>query len=116
VATVYRDGKQFVVLDRQSRQLVRETPATPMAAVSDAFKRHHFPWRDVDPHAHLFRPWSLGTGELPDSVNAVLTARQAALKNKSTQQVDELRAAVEKLGYVVRDEGHRQFWRPLVRS
>jgi hypothetical protein len=115
-ATVYADGKEFVVLDGKSRQLLRETPAAPMTAVANAFTRHRFPWRDSDPYAELFRLWSLGTGDLPDAVNSILSARQAALRNKSTQEVADLRDAVQKLGYVVRDEDNRQYWRPLVRS
>jgi len=116
VDAVFVDGRRLVVLDRESRQLVRDTHQASAAVLAGAFRAYGYPWRDADPYADLFRRWVPGTPDLPAATNAVLAAREVALKKKAGRDVDDLRDAVEKLGVTVRDEGARQFWRPLVRS
>jgi len=115
-STVHVDGGELVVLGRDSRQLLRETLPGRADVVGEAFRRHGYTWSPKDPHQGLYTSWTGGSGDLPDAVDAVLRARQDALDAKSKQQVGQLRVAVEELGYTVRDEGGRQFWRPLVRS
>ena len=85
------------------------------ASFAAAFRRHGYPWHAHDPYADLFRRWVPDSGHLPPPVDAVLAARGTALRKKARTEARELRDAVEKLGFVVRDEGDRQFWRPLVR-
>jgi hypothetical protein len=46
----------------------------------------------------------------------VLKARELALRKRAGRDVAELRDEAQKLGFVVRDDGVRQYWRPLVRS
>ena len=46
----------------------------------------------------------------------MLSARAVVLRKKAAQEAGELRTTLEKLGYSVRDDGDKQFWRPLVRS
>ncbi|HKA67590.1 MAG TPA: hypothetical protein VKG85_00585 [Actinomycetes bacterium] len=116
IASVFLDGKTLVALDHESRQLVRETHEMPKPALAAAFERHGYPWQDADPHADRYREWLADAPELPPAVNAVLAARQVALYKKAHQEAGQLRTAVQNLGFVVRDEGARQFWRPLVRS
>ena len=116
VDTVFLDGKKLVVLDRESRQLASEPHRAPGAALERAFRSHGYPWRDADPYAGLYRRWSSNTPDLPPAVNAVLAAREAALRRKAGRDIRDLREAVQKLGFGVRDEGAKQYWRPLVRS
>jgi hypothetical protein len=56
------------------------------------------------------------TGLLPVAADAVLSARAVALRKKAGKEAGELRDTLQKLGYAVRDDGDKQFWRPLVRS
>lgn len=116
VDAVFLDGKQLVVLDRESRQLVRESQEARPAEVGRAFRAHGYPWLDGDPYVELYRRWVPDTPDLPATVNAVLAARGIALKQRVARDVAELRDEVQKCGFVVRDEGDRQYWRPLVRS
>lgn len=116
IASVFLDSKTLVVLDPESRQLLRETHEAPKPTLAAAFERHGYPWRDSDPYADRYHQWVADAPELPAAVNAVLAARQVALGKKARQEAGQLRTAVEKLGFVVRDEGARQYWRPLVRS
>ncbi len=116
IDAVFLDGKTLVVLDRESRQLFCDSPRASRAALAKAFRAHGYPWQDADPYAEMYRRWVSDTPDLPPAVNAVLAARETALKKKAGQQVRELRDAVEELGFVVRDEGARQYWRGLVRA
>jgi hypothetical protein len=116
VAAVFLDGKKLVVLDSESRHLARDTPAAPAAALAEAFRAHGYPWHDADPYAALYRRWVPDTPDLPAAVNTVLAVRELVLKRKADQEARDLRDAVEKLGFVVRDEDARQYWRPPVRS
>lgn len=116
VSAVFLDGKKLVVLDLRSCQLVRDRHQAHQATIAAGFRRHGYPWHDHDPYADLFRSWTAATPELPAAANDVLAARQSALKNKAHREIHALSAALEKMGYVIRDEGVHQFWRPLVQS
>lgn len=116
VSAVFVDGPHLVVLDQASRQLVRERHDSTAAKIARAVRAHGYPWRDRDPYEQLYRRWIRDSPDLPGPVNAVLAARETALRNKVRQDIDELRDEVQNLGFVIRDEGHRQYWRPLVRS
>lgn len=116
VDAVFMDGKKLVILDHESRQLLRDTSEERPADVARAFAAHGYPWADADPYADLYRRWVPDTPEVPSAVNALLKAREVALRKKAAEDIAELRLEVEKLGYAVRDEAVRQYWRPLVRS
>jgi hypothetical protein len=117
VDAVFVEGRQLVVLDRDSRQVVRDKLENANhPRVERAFRAHGYPWVNGDPYAGLFRRWVPDVPELPAAVNAVLAARAKALESKSASDAAELRDEVQKLGYTVRDVGRVQHWRPLVKS
>jgi hypothetical protein len=116
VAAAFRNGKNLVVLDHESRPLVDDQHQASPTAIAAAFQAHGYPWLAADPYADLYRRWEPETPELPSEVNAVLAARAIALKKRAGKEAADLRDAAGKLGFVVRDEGSRQFWRPIVRS
>ncbi|MFB6392226.1 hypothetical protein [Polymorphospora lycopeni] len=116
VAAVFVDGTKVVVLDHESRQLLYETHEAAPTVIADAFRGHGYPWRDTDPFTDLYRPWHVHTADLPPAVHDLLAIRASALKKKAHKEVRDLRGAILKLDYAVRDEGTQQYWRPLVRS
>lgn len=119
VHMAFLDGKEIVLQDATSRELVREPHDLfegEARKTSAAFEAHGYPWSaDGDPYRDAFRRWIEDTPELPATVNAVLKARAkaAALGGEGKADVRELRDEVAKLGYVIRDDGHRQYWRPI---
>jgi hypothetical protein len=115
VAAAFLDGKHLVLLDRESRHLVRDPLKAPGPTVARAFREYGYPWRDADPYADHYRRWVPDTPQLPAEANAVLAAREVALKKKARREIRDLRDVVEKFGFAVRDEDTRQYWRPLVR-
>jgi hypothetical protein len=116
VAALYPEGDSLVVLDRESRQAARCMTRARRGALAEAFQQFGYPWRDTDPYANLYQPWNSAADSLPPAVDAVLAARAVAVRKKAAKEAGELRATLEKLGYAVRDDGGKQFWRPLVRS
>ncbi|WP_077058408.1 hypothetical protein [Streptomyces sp. MP131-18] len=117
VDAVFVDGKQLVILDPASRELLRERHESSPAALARGFQEHGYRWAgQSDPYAELYRRWVPGTPDLPPAANAVLRARETALRKKHGDDVAELREEVQKLGFVVRDREDKQYWRPLVRT
>ncbi|WP_432976284.1 YqeB family protein [Dactylosporangium sp. CA-233914] len=116
VDAVFMDGRLLVVLDRESRQVIRDSLENHDSPdVARAFLAHGYPWVDHDPYRELYRRWVPDLPDLPAAVNAVLAARGKALEAGSAADAEELRDEVQKLGYTVRDVGKVQHWRPLVK-
>jgi hypothetical protein len=116
VSAVFLERGRLVVLDGGSREVARESVDIAGDDLIAALRRHGYPWRDGDPHAGTFQRWARTTSGLPPAVHALLSARERALKRDDAVEAAELRRAVEELGFTVRDEGRRQFWRPLQRG
>ncbi|WP_432944998.1 YqeB family protein [Kribbella sp. CA-253562] len=116
VAAVFLDGKELVIQDRDSAELVREKHDQlkgDTAKIGAAFRAHGYPWSDDgDPYADRFRRWVEDDPELPPAVNAVLRARAKA---SEAADLRELRTEIAKLGYVVRDSDKKQYWRAAAR-
>jgi hypothetical protein len=110
VDAVFADGKKLVVLDRGSRQLVRTTSEVTRARLADAFRLHGYPWVEQDPYAELYERWVPDTPDLPAEVNALMSAREVALRKRVAKDAARLRDEVQKLGFVVREDGARQFF------
>ncbi|QFQ99420.1 ABC transporter permease [Streptomyces phaeolivaceus] len=116
VALVFRDGKQLILLGRRSEELVREGCDLNAQALADAFTSRGYTWADSDPYQNEYRRWVPDTPGLPEGANAVLKARSQALAKKGgSEEAQELREELSRLGVVVRDNDKRQFWRLVQR-
>lgn len=113
IAAVFLDGKQLVILGTSGHELARMSGADTPEALADAFRAHGYPWSDSDPYMERYRRWVPDLPELSPSAHALLKAREKALQDKNEKDIAELRDELAKLGYIVRDEGKRQFWRPV---
>jgi hypothetical protein len=113
---VFMRGRLLVMLDQESRQLFHGEPQADPDPIERTFREYGYPWREGDPFDELYQPWVPESGQLPVAAEAVMSARAMALRKKATREAGELRDSLEKLGYVIRDDGDRQLWRPLVRS
>jgi hypothetical protein len=114
IAAVFVDGKQLVVLGTSGHELLRENSDESPARWASAFRKHGYPWsEDGDPYRDQYRRWVPDTPDVPPSVNALLKARERALQKKDRADAGDLRNELAKLGYVVREEGTRQYWRKV---
>ncbi|MEU4806634.1 hypothetical protein [Actinosynnema sp. NPDC023587] len=113
VDAAFLDGKQIVVLGRRQEELARESSDLRPAEIAEAFRGQGYRWLDADPHREDYRRWVPETPGLPTGANALLKAREQALrgKEKSADDARELRDELARLGVVVRDDKNRQYWR-----
>nr|WP_244190552.1 hypothetical protein [Streptomyces caeruleatus] len=117
IDVVVRDGKQLVLLGPDGMELAREACGLSWARVAEAFAQHGYRWADEDPHREEFRRWVPGMPGLPEGADALLRARQEARKKEeNSEDARELRGELLRLGVVIRDEKHRQYWRMPPRS
>lgn len=113
VAAAFLDKDRLVILDAASRQLLRRPTDLEPADLGRGFTAHGYRWLHEDPYVGCYHRWVPGSAELSAAANAVLKAREHALGKKNATDVEELREEAQRLGYVVREEGTRQYWRPL---
>jgi hypothetical protein len=111
VAVVFREKDRLVVLGRTGRELAREPCHLAPARLERALRDRGVVWVARDPYADTYRRWIPGSPEVPAAANAVFAARQAAIRGGDGRDVAELRAELARLGFVVRDEHKRQYWR-----
>ncbi|MFS0838478.1 DUF308 domain-containing protein [Paenibacillus sp. 1P03SA] len=112
VRTVFMDGKQMVILGAAGRELARETYEAPAESLPAALEPFGYPWSgDGDPYRDRYARWVPDMPGVSPPVNALLKARERALQKKEKEEAADLRREIAKLGFVIRDEGTRQYWR-----
>ncbi|MGW4461275.1 YqeB family protein [Micromonospora sp. NPDC004704] len=111
VDLVFLDGKHLVLLDAAGAELAREKSDLKGELLREAFEAHGYRWVDEDPHLAEYRLWVAPVGDLPESVNVLLTARQKALKDGKTGYAARIRTELSHLGFIIRDDKKHQHWR-----
>ena len=111
VAVAFLDSDKLVLLGRTGRELAREPCHLPVKRLAPAFRSHGIAWSDRDPYADAYRRWIPNSPDVPADANAVFAARQEALKGGDDRDIAELREELARLGFVVRDDHKRQYWR-----
>ncbi len=113
IGAVFLDGKELVLLDRQSRELLRDTHDAPAQTLAAGFRAHGYPWQERDPYAGRYHRWLPELPELPPRVHALLATRQVALERRERKDAARLAEEVAQLGYVLRTEDNVQYWRAV---
>ncbi|MCP3775505.1 DUF308 domain-containing protein [Paenibacillus sp. MZ04-78.2] len=112
ISMVFLDGKQLVFLGHAGQELARDKYDWASERIVSALTAHGYAWSpDGDPYKGQYHRWVQDAPDLPPAVNALLKAREKALKNEEGREAKELRSEVAKHGVVVRDEETRQYWR-----
>lgn len=114
VQTIFLDGKQLVILGESGYELARGTIDESPVKVKGGFEQYRYPEvTEGDPYMDLYRRWIPDDPAISSSANAVMRAREKALKEKNKEEIADLRNELAKMGYVVRDEKTRQYWRQV---
>lgn len=112
VSAVFVDGKQLVVLGRETQELIRQRGDLPgKSRLEAAFVAHGYPWQAADPFDNDYRRWVLDSPDLSAEAHALLKARARALEKGDNDDATELRDELSKLRVVVRDRDKRQAYR-----
>lgn len=111
VAYALVDGKELVLLAPDGSLLAAERTDFSPATLQDAFERAGLPWCERDPFDADFRRWVPGAYGLPRGAEPLLTARERALRDWSSDDAAEFARELARFGVVVRTRGRRQWWR-----
>lgn len=113
-ATVFAEGAQLVVQDASGRRrALAPIGDLPIDKLRGALTSHGYAWTEADPFETAFSRWVENAPALPVGADAILVARQRALDKGHEQDAEDFRLELDKVGVVVRDDGKRQFWRPV---
>jgi hypothetical protein len=111
ISTIYIENKQLIILGKNSNELYREVFETKIDTVQETFRTYQYPWKEKDPFEKEYQRWVLGHPDFPEKVNALLYAREHALKEDEKEDAKYLREDLAKLGVVIRDERNGQYVR-----
>ena len=111
VDAVFVESKQIVVLDQHTAEFARKPFEGDQELLATSLTKLGYPWSDGDPHAASYRRWIDESPDLTDAEHFMLRTRAKALSAGDSDEADDLRAELSRVGLVVRDEGHRQYWR-----
>mgnify|MGYP001486942244 CR=1 FL=1 len=112
ITATFVEGKYLVFLGPLGRELARETYDLSVKRLASALDLHGYPFMPLgDPYREQYRRWVADTPDLPPAINALMKARENALQKKDTANAKDLRCEFIKLGYVIREEELRQYWR-----
>lgn len=111
VALAFHERDQLVLIGRTGRELAREPCHLSDRRLREAFGERGIAWSEQDPYASAYRRWVPDLPDVSAAANALLTARQKALTRRDEDDLRDLRDELGRLGYVVRDEGKKQYWR-----
>ncbi|SER68246.1 hypothetical protein SAMN04487944_10842 [Gracilibacillus ureilyticus] len=111
LSSVYMDGKYLVFLNKHGEELYRGRPESKKELVIEAFSQYEYPWEDRDPYEDHYQRWVRDHPDYSRHVNALLAAREKALKDLETKEAEVLRKDLADLGIVIRDKGKRQYVR-----
>ncbi|PRX44507.1 hypothetical protein B0I33_11115 [Prauserella shujinwangii] len=115
VGEVFRDAKDLVILDPDTKEVARHA-ADDLSwdEVRAAFERLGYPWAGTgDPHEREFRRWRDGEPELDEKANGLLRSRARALADKRHGAAADLADELQANGIVVRDRDGAQEYRRL---
>lgn len=112
VDSVFLDRNALVLQDAAGDELAREQTDIPAATLRAAFHEHGYRWLKSDPHGTEFALWVPETPGVGVRVDSLLRTRAHALKKRNDTDAAQLREAIKRAGFLVRDEKKQQYFRP----
>jgi len=111
LSAVFLEKKDLIFLGLKGEEMFRGEHETKPALIADGFLYHSFPWKEVDPYANEYARWVPEFPSLTTHENALLSARERALKDDDKEEAVSLRTDLAKLGIVIHDESKKQYIR-----
>lgn len=111
ISAVYVEKKTLIILGKYSNELCRESLESKIETTKNAFLYHRYPWKEEDPFIKQYKRWVLGHPDFSNQINALLYAREQALKNDEEDEAKQLRKDLVQLNIVIRDDKNAQYVR-----
>lgn len=112
VDAAFLDRGALVLQDSAGDELAREQTGIPAATLRATFHEHGYRWLKSDPHGGEFELWVPETPAVGVRVDSLLRTRAHALKKRNDTDAAQLRDAIKRAGFLVRDEKRQQHVRP----
>lgn len=118
IASVYTDGKDLVIADRRTNELLRISSDNALEdQMRRAFELQGYPWKGTkDPNESSFETWIDGDDALDSQMHAVLRQRRGALEDKHFGAAKDFREELLSHGVIVRDRNGTQQVRVIPRE
>lgn len=111
ISAVFVEKKTLIILGKYSNELYRECIESKIETTKKAFLYHRYPWKEEDPFTKQYKRWVLGHPDFSNQINALLYAREHALKNDEEDEAKQLRQDLVQLDVVIRDDKNAQYVR-----
>lgn len=111
ISAIFMDDKQLVILDQNTNEIYREVLDVKKKNIEETFIEFNYPWYDQDPYENEYERWVMGYPDFPEKINALLHAREIALRDDKKEDAKYLRKDLIKLGVVIRGENNAQYVR-----
>ena len=111
VSAVFVEKNQLVLLGTDTGELARRPSELDRTRLAAAFRDHGYPV--ARRRSARRRLPQVGAGHAGAAAGRRTHCLVARAKSSDTDDVKELRAELAKLGVLVRDDGKKQFWRPV---
>ncbi|MEU3274432.1 hypothetical protein ABZ639_26620 [Saccharomonospora sp. NPDC006951] len=115
IDAVFTDGKDLVILDAGTRELLRAPIDDVLAGrLREACERLGYAWQGTtDPREDAFTTWIDGSPTLDTHTHELFRARQRALADKKPGAAEKARDELRDLGLAVRDRKDGQQYRDV---
>lgn len=111
ISAVFMEKKKLIILDSEGRELFRGVSDSKASQIAEAFLNHRYPWQEKDPFDDQYMRWVENLPGFSQHANALLNARERAIKDDNEEEAAVLRKDLAKLGVVIRDDDKRQYVR-----
>src|SRR5699024_7127246 len=106
------DRKQIIFLGNKGEELFREVkPDVKVGKIQGLFESFGYPWKEHDPFASEYKLWVENYPGFDAHANALLAAREKAIKEEDDKKITDIRQELSKMGIIIYDEDGKQYVR-----
>lgn len=113
ISAVYMDERDLVILGDDGYEVFREKSESKKELVARVFRQHMYPWNDQDPFAGTYQRWVPDHPDFSAHMNALLSARESAIKEDEIEEANILRRDLAEQGVIIHDDNKRQYVRAV---
>ncbi|MGE7624331.1 YqeB family protein [Viridibacillus sp. NPDC096237] len=111
ISYIYVDHKDLVVIGHEGHELFRYKKELSTKILKEELGERGYLFKDGNPYKEQFKKWVPGLTDLPLEANALLKARDVALKNDDSEEALQIVFELWKLHVSVKEIESKQYYR-----
>ncbi|MGE7920375.1 YqeB family protein [Viridibacillus sp. NPDC093762] len=111
ISYIYVDHKDLVVIGHDGHELFRYKKELSTKILKEELGERGYLFKDGNPYKEQFKKWVPGLTDLPLEANALLKARDVALKNDDSEEALQIVFELWKLHVSVKEIESKQYYR-----